>query len=82
MGERSRAGAMRVPFAALVVMLAAAAAIWYGGIVLLAWRVGDNWEQLQAAMASIGSTAGWTAAGLLAAGGIAWVVGRRRRQAP
>lgn len=74
------AGALRLPLPTTAVMLTAAAAIWYGLIVLLAYRVESNWERLRAGLAGVGSAVGWTAAGLLAVGGTAWLVGRRRQK--
>lgn len=73
------AGALRVPLTATVLMLTAAAAIWYGLIVIVAFRVGANWERVQARLAGFSAAAGWTAGAVLAAGGIAWLVVRRRQ---
>ena len=72
------AGAARLPAGRTAIIIGGASAIWYGVIIILAYRIGADWATLQAKMAQ------WQR-GLVIAAAIAAVVGatiwllRRRR---
>jgi membrane-associated protein len=72
------AGALRVSPVHATLAIAVASAIWYGIVTLIAYRVGSDWEALQARLRGAGATAALLA-GLVAILGIAWYVIRRRR---
>ena len=72
------AGAARVPAPRTAVVMALASAIWYGAICYLAYRIGNNWDALRAAVASSGRWIGIVAVVVAGAGVAAWVVHRRR----
>lgn len=72
------AGAARVPAGRAALIIGSASAIWYGIVVLLAYRVGADWPTLQAKMAQ------WQRGLFIGAGVVAvaiaaiWLVRRRR----
>jgi len=72
------AGAMRAPLIRTALLIGTASAIWYGSITYIAYRVGSNWQALQASVARYGTLAGAIAAVVLLAGIGAWLLGRRR----
>jgi membrane protein DedA with SNARE-associated domain len=72
------AGALRVSPVHATLAIAVASAIWYGIVTLIAYRVGSDWEALQARLRGAGATAALLA-GLVAILGITWYVIRRRR---
>jgi membrane protein DedA with SNARE-associated domain len=72
------AGALRVPPLTTAVALALASAIWYGGIAVLAYRVGAHWDALSARIAALGRWAGIGAVVVVLAA-VAVVLLRRRR---
>jgi membrane protein DedA with SNARE-associated domain len=74
------AGALRLAPGRTLAAMAAASAIWYGAITILAYRLGSNWEALRAAVARAGV---WTAIGatVIVALGLAVYFIRRRRRA-
>jgi len=74
------AGALRVSPVHATLAIAVASAIWYGIVTLIAYRVGTDWEALQARLRAAGATAA-LAAGLVAIVGITWWLVRRRRSA-
>lgn len=74
------AGALRVSPVHATLAIAVASAIWYGIVTLIAYRVGADWETLQARLRAAGATTA-LAAGLVAIVGITWWLVRRRRSA-
>jgi membrane protein DedA with SNARE-associated domain len=48
------AGALRVPWLRTAAVIAVASAIWYGLIILIAFRVGADWESVRATMHVVG----------------------------
>lgn len=73
------AGALGIPVWSVLVVTVLHAAVWYGGITYAAYRVGQNFDALVAAMKRGGTTLG-VAAGVVALLGIALWWWRRRRQ--
>lgn len=72
------AGAMRVSPVKAFLAMGSASALWYGGITVVAYRVGADWEQLKATIASGGRIVGMVAVGIVALGAIVWLLRRRR----
>ncbi|HSJ62799.1 MAG TPA: DedA family protein [Gemmatimonadaceae bacterium] len=72
------AGALRVPAPRTAAVIGTASALWYGGITWIAYRVGSDWDALQARIGSLSRTTAIVAGGLVALGLIIWVVRRRR----
>jgi membrane protein DedA with SNARE-associated domain len=72
------AGAFRISLAQLSVAVLVHAGVWYGLIAIVAYQVGENFDQLLAAMKRGGATLGVVAAVVALAGGAWWW--RRRRQ--
>jgi membrane protein DedA with SNARE-associated domain len=74
------AGAVRIPAGRAAIVMASASALWYGTVTIVAYELGENWEQ---ALAIIG---GWNRTILIivsilaVAGGAVWYTRRRRRQ--
>ena len=73
------AGALRLPAWRVIVILGAASAIWYGGITLIAYRLGSDWAAVQERIVDWqqGLLIASAAAGVLAIG--AWFLLRQRR---
>lgn len=74
------AGALKLKALPVTIMIAAASAIWYGLITIVAFRVGANWEQLQAMVGKYTSVAAIIGGVILVAGVLAWLVARKRRK--
>ena len=72
------AGAVRAPVFRTTVLIGLAAAIWYGAITYIAYRVGSNWEALRGTVAKYSTIAGIVAAVVLVAGIGIWLLRRRR----
>lgn len=72
------AGALRVPPLRAALAIGGASAVWYGGITYLAFRVGADWEALQAAIGSAGRGVGIAAAAVAVTAVGVWAVRRRR----
>jgi membrane protein DedA with SNARE-associated domain len=76
------AGALRIPLWSVLTVVFVHAAVWYGLITYAAYRVGENFEALVAAMRRGGTTLG-LAAGAIAVVGIGvWWWRRRQRRRP
>lgn len=75
------AGALRLPAWRVALILGTASAIWYGGITLIAYRVGSDWTALQERIVDWqqGLLVAAAASAVLAIG--AWFVVRQRRAA-
>jgi membrane protein DedA with SNARE-associated domain/uncharacterized tellurite resistance protein B-like protein len=75
------------PFAGLIrlgafrtfVPMAAASAIWYGGITLLGSLLGAQWERIVAILEGVNRTMGVLTAILVVVGGVGYWLARRRR---
>jgi membrane protein DedA with SNARE-associated domain len=72
------AGAVRAPLGRTTLLIALAAAIWYGAITYIAYRVGSNWEALRGSIARYSTRAGIVAAVVLVVGIGIWLLRRRR----
>jgi membrane protein DedA with SNARE-associated domain len=75
------AGALKLPIAKTVPLIAAASAIWYGVIVFVAYRVGNDWTDLTKSMGAFSKTLGVAALAILALGLVTWAIVRSRRVA-
>ena len=73
------AGALRVPAPRMAAVIAVASAIWYGTVTLVAYRVGADWEALQARVGELSRTTAIVAAAVVALGIGIWLVRRRWR---
>jgi membrane protein DedA with SNARE-associated domain len=73
------AGAMRLPILTTSVLLAAAGAIWYGLITVIAYRVGADWDVLRESIGEYSRTVGIAALAILALGLVIWAIVRARR---
>ena len=73
------AGALRLPPWRVFLILAAASAIWYGAITLIAYRVGADWPTLMAKMREWQHALVIGAAIVAVLGFAAWWIARRRR---
>ena len=72
------AGALKVPAPRAAAAIAIASGIWYGLITILAFRVGESWEELADTIAHAGR---WMAAGaavIVAIAAAVWWVRRKR----
>jgi membrane protein DedA with SNARE-associated domain len=74
------AGALRLPVALTLIMIACASAIWYGLITLVAFRVGADWPRLSALIARYSSRAGIIGTAILVLGILIWLLVRRRHE--
>lgn len=72
------AGALRVPPVSATLAIAVASAIWYGIVTVIAYRVGSDWDALQARLHGAGVTAALIAGGV-AIVAIVWHLIRRWR---
>ena len=75
------AGALRVPAPRTAVVIGVASAIWYGAITWIAYRVGADWEALQARIGELSRTTAIIAGVLVAMAVAIWLVRRKRRTA-
>ena len=73
------AGAMKLKALPVTIMIAAASAIWYGLITIVAFRVGSDWEELKTLVGRYTTAAAIVGGVILVAGGVAWLVARKRR---
>ena len=72
------AGALKVPAPRAAAVIAVASGIWYGLITILAFRVGESWEELAAEMARMGRWMAVAAAAVVVLVAAAWWVRRKR----
>jgi membrane-associated protein len=72
------AGALRVPPVRATLAIAVASAIWYGIVTIIAYRVGSDWDTLQARLRGAGVTAALIA-GAVVIVVTGWYLFRRRR---
>jgi membrane protein DedA with SNARE-associated domain len=74
------AGALRIPAVRAGLLMAAASAIWYGTIAVIAFRVGDDWERLRDTVGSSVRTMGLVATVVVVVAlVVVWVRRRRAR---
>ena len=74
------AGAIRVPVAGAISVIATASAIWYTTLAIIAYRLGSQWDRIVGAIKRFETIAG-VVAGVVVVLAIAvwWLVRRRRR---
>lgn len=72
------AGALRTSVFGTLLAISGASGLWYGLVLIVAFRAGDNWEQLLGTLGRLGATTGAVAAGLAAL--VVVLVWRRRRR--
>ena len=72
------AGAARVPALTAALAMGTASALWYGVITWLAFRVGSSWQELAGRITAMGRWFAIVAAIIVAVGGVAWWIRRRR----
>lgn len=72
------AGALRIPVAITAALIGGASAIWYGVITFVAFRVGNDWQQLRDSIGGFSRTFGVAALAALALGLVTWALIRRR----
>jgi membrane protein DedA with SNARE-associated domain len=73
------AGALRVPPVRAAAMIAIASGIWYGTVTLVAYNLGENWEQATAKLGGYQRTIGIVVGGLALLALVVWAIRRRRR---
>ena len=73
------AGALRVPPVRAAAMIAIASGIWYGAVTLVAYNLGENWEQATAKLGGYQRTTGIIVGGVALLALIVWGLRRRRR---
>jgi len=74
------AGALRIPWPGVLVVVAGASALWYGVITYFAFQLGESWDAVSDALGDISRTVALGAAAAIIAMG-AWIYYRRRRSA-
>jgi membrane protein DedA with SNARE-associated domain len=74
------AGALRLPVVWIVIMIGTASALWYGMITVVAFRIGSDWERLQAITKQFGTTAAVIGGAVLVLGVVAWLIVQKRRK--
>ncbi len=72
------AGAMKLPAAKVITAITAASALWFGLVTFLAFRAGDNWDQLRRHIARSGKAIGIAAVAIVIVIAVIWYVRRRR----
>ncbi|MGI9076574.1 MAG: DedA family protein [Gemmatimonadaceae bacterium] len=72
------AGALRIPPLRAAAVMGTASGIWYAAISVFAYRVGSNWEYLQARVGAFSRGAAIAAAAVAILAGAAWLILRRR----
>jgi membrane protein DedA with SNARE-associated domain len=76
------AGALKVPVLTTAALIGGASAIWYGVITFVAFRVGNDWQQLRDSLGHFSRTFGVAALGALTLGLVIWAIVRRRQSSP
>ncbi len=72
------AGAAKLPFVPVVVIMATASGIWYAFLTIIAFRAGSDWETLQSTIANYSRAITVLAAVMVLAAGAIWWKKRRR----
>lgn len=73
------AGALRTPVVRTALAMTAASTLWYGLITIIAFRAGDNWEEVARTIGRMGTVTGLVAAALAALLVVLWLRHRRKR---
>jgi membrane protein DedA with SNARE-associated domain len=74
------AGAMRVPLWEFSLILLVACSLWYGAITWIAFKLGNDWDVVKAALTQFAQGAGIGALALAAILGVGgWLLWRRRK---
>ena len=73
------AGALRVPPLRAAAMIAIASGIWYGTVTLVAYNLGENWDQATAKLGGYQRTIGIVVGVIALVALIVWALRRRRR---
>jgi membrane protein DedA with SNARE-associated domain len=73
------AGALRVPPLRACAMIAIASAIWYGTVTVVAYNLGENWEEATATLGAYQRTLAIAVAALALVALAVWAIRRRRR---
>ena len=73
------AGALRVPPIRAAAMIAIASAIWYGTVTIVAYNLGENWDQATAKLGGYQRTIGIVVGAIVVIAVIVWALRRRRR---
>jgi membrane protein DedA with SNARE-associated domain len=76
------AGALKLPAFRTTVLMALAAAIWYGAIVWVAYRFSADWGRLREGISEFSKTLGIAAVAILALGLGIWALVRKRQSSP
>lgn len=72
------AGAIRVPAAGAIAMIAIASAIWYTTLAIIAYRLGSEWDRIVGAVKQFETGAAIVAGVIVAIAIVVWLVMRRR----
>src|SRR6266540_1905455 len=72
------AGAIKLPAIKVISAITVASALWFGLVTFLAFRAGDNWDQLQRHIARSGKAIGIAAVVAVIVVAVIWYVRRRR----
>jgi len=73
------AGALRVPPLRAAAMIAIASAIWYGTVTIVAYNLGENWDQATAKLGGYQRTVAIVVGAIALIAVAVWLVRRRRR---
>lgn len=73
------AGALRASVLGTMAAITLASGAWYGLVTVLAFRAGENWEQLAETIGRMGTITGIVAAVLIAILALVWYRHRRKR---
>jgi membrane protein DedA with SNARE-associated domain len=74
------AGAIRVPAAGAIAVIATASTIWYSALAIIAYRLGSEWDRIVGAIKSFQSISAIIAGAVVAVGIIIWWAMRRRKR--
>jgi membrane protein DedA with SNARE-associated domain len=75
------AGALRVSVLGTTAAITLASGAWYGLITVLAFRAGENWDELAQTIGRMGVVTGIVAAALIAVVAVVWYRHRRKSAA-
>ncbi len=73
------AGAMRVPPAGAIAVIAVASTIWYTTLAIIAFRLGAEWDRIMGAIKEFQAGAAIVAGVIVVLGVVVWWIARRRR---
>jgi membrane protein DedA with SNARE-associated domain len=74
------AGALRIPPVRACAMIAIASGIWYGTVTVVAYNLGENWEQATATLGGYQRTLGIVVGVLALLSVVFWAIRRSRRR--